>query len=182
MRKIVFALLVAAVAMPALAQEEKKMPVDNAPVVEMQRDHEAFEKAHKEQRAQFKATQEKMEKLVKEYNKLKGKKKEAKRAEIEQEISAMRDKQLEFRKAQLVQFEERLARMKAEFAQENTAENKAQWVIQKTDALIAADGNMKALFPRPKRRGADTDRPHRDFGPRGFGPRGPKPEAPDMDD
>lgn len=179
MKKIVFALLVAVVAMPALAQEAKQMPVHNAPAMEMQRDHEAFEKAHKEQRAQFKATQEKMEKLVKEYNKLKGKKKDAKRAEIEQEIGAIHEKQLEFRKAQLAQFEERLNRMKAEFAQENTAENKAQWVTQKTDALIAADGNMKALFPRPKRRGADMDRPHRGFGHKGFGPRGPQEEVED---
>ena len=184
-----FALLVAVVAMPALAQEDKApKPGKDAPVVAMQRDHEAFKKAHEEHKAQLKATKEKMEKLVKEYNKLKdGKKKDAKRAEIEKEVSAIHEKQLEFKKDQLAKFEERLARMKADFEKENSAEGKKEWINQKTDALIAADGDLKALFDRP-----GMHRPH--FGPKGKngkrqhkgfmgkGPRGPRPEQPAFDD
>ena len=176
MKKMIFALIVSAVAMPALAQEAKapNPGPHNAPALEMQRDHEAFKKAHKAHREQMKATKEKMAKLVKEYNKLKpGKKKDAKRAEIEQEVRAIHEKQLEFKKGQLAQFQERLARMQAEFDKENSAEGRAQWVNQKTDALIAADGNLKALFgPRPGMR-----RPHE-----GFGPKGPRGERPGFDD
>ena len=196
-----FALIVAAVAMPALAQEVKAPVGKDAPAVEMQRDHEAFKKAHEEHKAQMKATKEKMGKLVKEYNKLKpGKKKDAKRAEIEQELRAIHEKQLEFKKDQLVKFEERLARMKAEFEKENSAAGRAEWVTQKTDALIAADGDMKAIFgPRPGMRGPkDGPCPCMDKkkdcpckkgfmgkGPKGFGhkgPRGPRPDEPDFDD
>lgn len=176
MKKMIFALIVSAVAMPALAQDVKAPnPGQDAPAMEeMQRDHEAFKKAREQHKAQMKAIKEKMEKLVKEYNKLKpGKKKDAKRAEIEQELRAIHEKQLEFKKDQLAKFQERLARMKAEFEEENSAEGRAQWVNQKTDALIAADGNLKALFaPRP-----GMHRPHR-----GFGPKGPYGERPDLDD
>ena len=147
MKKIMFALLTAAVAMPVLAQEPKIPQGPDTPAVEMQRDHEAFQKAREEHRAQMKATEEKMEKLVKEYNKLKdGKKKEAKRAEIEKEVSAIHAKQLEFKKGQLAKFEERLASMKADFEKENSAESQKEWVNKKTEALIKADGNVKALF------------------------------------
>ena len=64
MKKITLALVAAALAVPALAQEPKVLQ-GNSPAVEMQRDHEAFKKAQKEHRAQMKATKEKMEKLVK---------------------------------------------------------------------------------------------------------------------
>ena len=189
MKKITIALVAACFAVPALAQEPKILaPGNNAPAVDMQRDHEAFKKAHEEHKAQMKATKEKMEKLVKEYNKLKdGKKKDAKRAEIEQEVNAIHEKQLEFKKNQLAQFEERLARMKMDFDQENSAESKQAWTNEKTDALIKANGDMKALFDRPGMRGPKDGKGPR--GPRkgffkGKGPRpdGPRPERPDFDD
>ena len=193
MKKLIFALMVAVVAMPTLAQETKIPQGDNAPAVEMQRDHEAFKKAQKEHRAQMKATKEKMEKLVKEYNKLKdGKKKDAKRAEIEKEVSAIHEKQLAFKKDQLVKFEERLARMKEGFEKENSAENKAEWVNQQTEALIAANGDVKALFDRPGKdgpcpcMGKKKDCPCKKGlmrkGHRGPHPEGPRPIRPDFDD
>ena len=155
MKKITLALVAACLAVPALAQESKVPQSKDTPAVEMQRDHEAFQKAREEHRAQMKATEEKMEKLVKEYNKLKdGKKKEAKRAEIEKEVSAIHAKQLEFKKGQLAKFEERLANMKADFEKENSAEGQKEWVNEKTEALIKADGDVKALFgPGPDMRG-----------------------------
>ncbi len=193
MKKIIFTLAAAVIAVPVLAQEPKIVaPGHDSPAVEMQRDHEAFKKAHEEHKAQMKATKEKMEKLVKEYNKLKdGKKKDAKRAEIEKEIGAIHEKQLEFKQQQLAQFEERLSRMKAEFDQENSAEGKQAWVNEKTDALIQANGDMKALFgprhggmrgPKDGKGPRMGKRPHKGF--MGKGPRGPRPEvpAPDFDD
>lgn len=185
MKKITLALVAAALAVPALAQEPKVPQGNNAPAVEMQRDHEAFKKAHEEHKAQMKATKEKMEKLVKEYNKLKdGKKKDAKRAEIEKEVSAIHEKQLEFKKNQLAQFEERLARMKADFEKENSAEGKQAWTNEKTDALIKANGDMKALFDRPGMHGPKDGkgphmgkRPHKKF--MGKGPKGPRPDFDD---
>ena len=193
MKKLIFALIVSAVAMPALAQQNKvPQPGKDAPAVEMQRDHEAFKKAHEEHKAQMKATKEKMEKLVKEYNKLKpGKKKDAKRAEIEQEVNAIHEKQLAFKKDQLAQFEERLARMKADFEKENSAEGKQAWTNEKTDALIQANGDMKALFgprhggmrgPKDGKGPRMGKRPHKGF--MGKGPKGPHPDGPrpDFDD
>ena len=203
MKKLMLALIVAAVAMPALAQEVKAPVGKDAPAVEMQRDHEAFKKAREAHKAQMKATEEKIEKLVKEYNKLKpGKKKDAKRAEIAQELRAIHEKQLEFKKDQLVKFEERLSRMKAEFEKENSAEGRAEWVNQKTDALIAAEGDLKAVFGHPgmhrPHMGKDGECPcmgekkdcpcKKGFmgkGPKGFGhkgPPGPRPDEPDFDD
>lgn len=187
MKKLVFALVAATLAVPALAQDAKAPnPGQDAPALEMQRDHEAFKKAHEAHKAQLKATKEKMEKLVKEYNKASGKKKEAKRAEIEKEVGAIHDKQMEFRKDQLAKFEERLARMKAEFEKDSSAEGKNAWVSEKTDALIEANGDVKALFPRPHLRG-----PHGKHGPRmgdgkgphkGFQGKGPRGERPELDD
>ena len=185
MKKIIFALTVAALSMPALAQEVNlPQPGEQSPAVQMQqRDHEAFAKARKEHRAQMKATQEKMEKLVKEYDKLKaGKKKDAKRAEIEKEVAAIHEQQLKFKTEQLAQFEERLARMKAQLEQESSDSGRAEWVSQKTDAVIESKGDLKALFaPQPGMREGRGPRGHRPAfkGPRppfpanGFGPQGP---------
>ena len=187
MKKITFALVAAVLAVPALAQEPKIIaPSNNAPAVDMQRDHEAFKKAHEEHKAQMKATKEKMEKLVKEYNKLKdGKKKDAKRAEIAQEVNAIHEKQLAFKKDQLAQFEERLARMKADFEKENSAEGKQAWTNEKTDALIQANGDMKALFgPRHGGMRGPKDGKGLRKGFMGKGPKGPHPDGPrpDFDD
>lgn len=191
MKKIALALLVAALAVPAVAHDQKAPKQGkNTPAVENQQDHKAFEKAREEHRAKMKATKEKMEKLVKEYNKLSaGKKKDVKRAEIEKEVGAIHEEQLKFKQEQLGKFEERLSRMKAEFDKENAADGRAAWTQQKTDALIKAGGDVRVLFA-----------PGRDGGPRmgkgphgkaqkgkpgfmGKGPKGPRPQGarPDFD-
>lgn len=136
-------LLVACVSMPVLAQEADTQD----------QGHEAFAKAHQKQMEKMKATQEKMSKLVKEYKGLKeGKKKDAKHAELEKEVAAIRDEQLKFKQEQLAKFEQRLATMKEEFAEESAADKKTEWVNKKTQELIDKDGSMKALFDRPQGR------------------------------
>lgn len=159
MKKIVLAMLAVCVSGPVLAQETPAAaPKDGRPAMEQfGQGHEAFAKAHKEQMAKMKAKEEQMGKLVSEYNKLKdGKKKDAKRAEIEKEVAAIREEQLKFKQDQLDKFEKRLATMKEEFAKENTVESKQEWVNKKTDELIQNEGKMNVLF-----------------GPRMGGPKGP---------
>ena len=196
MKKVAIAMLLAALAVPAAAQEVRQpVPGPDVPSMEqMQKEHDAFKKAREEHRAQMTATQERMEKLVKEYNKLKdGKKKDAKRAEIAQEVSAIHEEQLKFKADQLDKFEARLEKMKAELAEENAADTRDAWVNEKTDALIEANGDLKALFgPRPgmrdgrpfARKGKMGKGPHKHHRPMmrpGEGPRGfdrPQPPAP----
>ncbi len=180
MKKIVFAVVAVCVGVPVMAQEaQPAAPKNNKSAFEQRgQGHEAFAKAHQEQMAKMKATEEKMGKLVEEYNKLKeGKKKDAKRAEIEKEVSAIRDEQLKFKQDQLGKFEERLNTMNAEFAQDNTAENKQEWVNRKTDALIENNGKLNVLFePRqghgPRMGGPKG--PHMKGGPRGHHGKGPR--------
>lgn len=175
MKKIVLAVVAVCAGVPVLAQEaQPAAPKHEKPALEQRgQGHEAFAKAHQEQMAKIKATEEKMGKLVDEYNKLKeGKKKDAKRAEIEKEVAAIRDEQLKFKQDQLGKFEERLGNMKAEFAKDNTAENKQEWVNKKTDALIQNNGKLNVLFePRDGQGPRMGDRGHFK-GPRGGkGPR-----------
>lgn len=168
MKKLVMSLLLTGlVCVPLAAQEAKPQDAKKAPAMEQAQRHEAFAKAHKEHRAKMKATQKKMEKLVEEYNKLKeGKKKDAKRAEIEKEVASIHEEQLKFKADQLVKFEQRLGEMKERFAQESSAEGKKAWVDQKTKKLIEEDGDLRALF-EPQRDG-------RMEGMRGPGPKGPR--------
>ena len=57
-----------------------------------------FKKARKEHKAKMRATEEKAEKLVEEYKKLKpGKKKDAKKAEIAAFVASIREEQLKFK-------------------------------------------------------------------------------------
>ena len=108
---------------------------------------QSFKQAREEHHAQMKATQEKMENLVKEYNKLKnGKKKEAKLAEIRAEVAQIHEKQLEFKRAQLDQFERRLEGMRDAFAKQDAPEAKNAWVEKHTEELIAQNGDLKVLF------------------------------------
>lgn len=178
MKKLMFALIAVTLTVPALAQDKNApQPAGkDTPAVEMQRDHEAFKKAHEEHRAKMEATNKKMGKLVEEYNKLKaGKKKDAKRAEIEKEVDAIHQEQLKFKQEQLGKFEERLARMKAGFEKESSAEGQKAWVTQKTDELIKANGDLKALFEpdRGPHMGNFPGRaPHMGKGPRGLRPDG----------
>lgn len=148
MKKIVLAMLAVCVCGPVMAQETPAVTSPERPAVEQfAKGHEAFAKAHKEQMAKIKAKKDQMSKLVNEYNKLKdGKKKDAKRAEIEKEVAAIRDEQLKFKQDQLDKFEKRLQTMKEEFAKENTAEAKQTWVADKTDELIKNNGSLRVLF------------------------------------
>ncbi len=153
MKKIVLLAAVMCVNTAVFAQEKQVPQEGRSSAVEHFRGqgHESFAKAHQEQMAKMKATQGKMSKLVKEYNALKdGKKKEAKRAEIEKEVSSIRQEQLVFKQNQLGEFEKRLTQMKQDFAKDNTDDAKKAWVTQKTQALIEKDGNVKVLFERPE--------------------------------
>ncbi len=108
---------------------------------------DAFKKARKEHKAKMKATEEKAEKLVEQYKKMKpGKKKDAKKAEISALVSSIRDEQLKFKEDQLVKFQERLSHMQAALEKDKSAEAKKDWVERKTDLLIAEDGDLEDLF------------------------------------
>ena len=173
--KWMITLLACALCVPVFAAEQEAVATaDELPVVEAQRGpgpdmmkKGEFKKAQKEHRAKMKATEEKMEKLVKEYQKLKGKKQEAKKEEIAAEIANIREVQLKFKQAQLDKFAKRLEEMKKHVAQEQTAEAKKVWVDKKTDELIEAKGDLKVLFEREGRPGmqdprGSTDRPKMD--------------------
>lgn len=134
---------------PAFAAEDKAVsaPADQRPVMAQKKGE--FLKAQKEHRAKMKATEEKMEKLVKEYKKLKGKKQEAKKAEIAAEVEKIHAAQLKFQQAQLDKFAARLEEMKKHAQAAQTPEAKKAWVDDKTAALIEKDGDIKVLFDRP---------------------------------
>ena len=175
MNKITLAVLAACMSVPVFAQDvQPQAPKPENPAFQPGvPGHEAFAKAHEEQMAKMKAKKDQMSKLVGEYNKLKeGNKKEAKRAEIEQEVANIREEQLTFKKDQLGKFEQRLGVMKDEFAKENTQEGKKEWVNKKTDELINSNGSMRVLF--------DPGNGPRGHGPKHFkgkgfkGPKGPK--------
>lgn len=178
MKKLTLAVLAVLVSVPVFAQDaQPAAPKHDRPAMQRGQGHEAFAKAHKEQMAKMKATEDKMSKLVTEYNKLKeGKKKDTKRAEIEKEVAAIRDEQLKFKQDQLGKFEQRLGDMKEELTKENTAEGKQEWVNKKTDELIENNGNIRALFePRgeqgPRMDGKKGHGHHFGKGPRhGKGP------------
>jgi hypothetical protein len=118
-----------------------------------------FKKARREHKAKMEATEEKVEKLVEEYNKLKpGKKKDAKKAEIAAIVAGIRDEQLKFKEQQIVQFQERLESMKKGLEEQKNEEAKQAWVNKKTDAIIADEGDLDVLFkgemgPAPRKDG-----------------------------
>ncbi|MBO4675122.1 MAG: hypothetical protein J5601_03435 [Elusimicrobiaceae bacterium] len=154
MKKVIWMLAAVLITAPVFAQEGPAGKVGGRPAMDQR--HEAFQKAHKEQMEKMKATKEKAEKLVKEYNKLKdGKKKDAKKAEIEKLVASIREEQLSFRVGQIKKDEERLENMK-KFMDDRkeilstlqTAENKKEWVSYKTNELIETNGDLKVLFER----------------------------------
>ena len=122
--------------------------------------HENFQKAHSARMEKMKATQDKVAKLVKEYNKLKGKKQEAKKAEITALVTSIRDEQLAFNEKQLELFEERLTQMKDRLEQDKSAEAKKTWVEEKTTQLIAQEGDMKVLFDHGGQVLPSDEKPH----------------------
>ncbi len=151
MKKFILMFAAVLLVVPSFAQETTA-PVKPEGRLQLMQEgdrHEAFQKARKEQMEKMKATQEKAEKLVKEYNKLKdGKKKDAKKAEITELVASIREDQLKFNEKQLGQFEDRLGDMRKGLAAEKSAEAKKAWVDQKTEQLIAKEGDMKVLFDR----------------------------------
>ena len=176
-KKLMLVLLAGVLFVPAFAAEKEAAsgPKDERPVMAEKRGE--FLKAQKEQRAKMKATEEKMAKLVKEYKKLKGKKQEAKKAEIEAEVSAIREEQLKFQQAQLDKFAKRLEEMKKHLEKEQMADAKKVWVEEKAASLIEKDGDLKVLFDRP---GLDPKGAKNGKGPQFKGPKfshlkGPRP-------
>lgn len=175
MKKLVFAVMAGLLVLPVFAADNADvMPApDKAPAVVADTDaarHEAFQKARKEQMEKMKATREKAEKLVKEYNGLKnGKKKEAKKQEIVQLVASIHEEQLRFKEKQLADFEGRLNQMREAFAAESAPEAKAQWADQKAEDLIKNNGDVKVVFGHDKKgpqsgmKGPDGQR-----GPKGF--------------
>ncbi len=165
--KLMLALLAGVLFVPAYAANDMAAPAREGECPFMAQKQGEFKKAQKEHRAQMKATEEKMEKLVKEYGKLKGKKQEAKKAEIVAEVEKIHEEQLKFKQAQLDKFANRLEEMKKHLEEEQTADGKKAWVDEKTDELIKANGDVKVLFEHPG---------HGQFGPGMHdGKFGPKP-------
>lgn len=156
MKKLWIAALAGVFCVPAFAQEEVPTPVqpEEKSTVEQSAKPErpeAFKQAREKQLEQLKASQEKMEKLVTEYNKMKaGKKKDAKKAEIAQAVAAIHEEQIAFKEKQLANFEQRVNKMKEELAKQSTTEAKQEWVDEHTDKLIAENGNLRVLFDKPK--------------------------------
>lgn len=188
MKKVLLAVLAGALCLPAFADDVKcdgdKCPLMRKGRMEMRDGHrkgkdareESFKKARKEHKAKMKATEDKMEKLVEEYNKMKpGKKKDAKKAEIAALVASIRDEQIKFKEEQLQKFAERLEHMKKGLERQKTDEAKKAWVEHKTDEVIAEDGDLDVLFEKLEMA---------DDGPRPMGPRmepfheghGPAPE------
>ncbi len=127
----------------------------------------------KARRAQFKANEEKLEKLVKEYKKAKeGSKKQASlREEIGEVLNTVRSEQIEMRSEQIKAFEKRLADMREALNKEQEPAAKNAWIEKMTDKVIAEDGDLgEALrsyghMPKGPKAGPEA-------GPRG--PRGPE--------
>lgn len=174
MKKVMLAVLAGALCLPAFAKDVKcdgdKCPMMKKHHMEMKDGQrkgkdaraDAFKKARKEHKAKMKATEEKMEKLVEEYNKLKpGKKKDAKKAEISAMVASIRDEQIKFKEEQLNKFAQRLEQMKKGLDEQKTDEAKKAWVEQKTDEVIADEGDLDVLFEKPQMMGP---------GPRPMGP------------
>ena len=137
---------------------------------EMQAKFKEAKEQRKARRAQFKANEEKLEKLVKDYKKAKeGSKKQASlREDIGEVLGQVRDEQIAVREEGLKDFEERLARMKEGLAEEQKPEAKAAWVGEMTDKIIAEDGDLGEALHE-----------HGRIGPRHAGPRGPKGPGPE---
>ncbi len=196
MKKLMIVVLLTALCVPAFAKGPRgckgdDCPMPKGPKAEAVQDKndkkderaEEFKKARKAHKAKMKATEQQMEELVAEYNKLKaGKKKDAKKAEIAELVSSIRDEQIKFKEEQLSKFQERLEQMKKNLEDEKA--DKKAWVDEKTDAVIAEEGDLDVLFgpgmgPGPK------GGPHMGHGPKG-GPKGkgngpalPPPPAPE---
>ena len=156
MKKVLLAVVAGAFCVPAFADEVQNVvpaPKDGRPVAQEQMGQRPgeFRQAREKHEAQMKATQEKVNKLVAEYNKLKpGKKKDAKKAEIIAFVTSIRDEQINFQEKQLMGFEKRLNHMRESLAAQKKEEAKKAWIDAHTDKLIAENGNLRVLFDRPE--------------------------------
>lgn len=157
MNKKIFVLgMMLAFVAPVFAQEQEmqRPPLPNGPKMHMpyqvpSLNHKPFNKEEmKAKQAEFKQTQEKLEKLTKEYKKAKkdSKKQMAAKEEIAKIVGEMRDKQIAQRREGLASFEKRLDEMKNKLAEEEKPEVKEAWVAEMTDRLIEQDGSFKALL------------------------------------
>lgn len=193
MKKMMLAIIFAVLCAPAFAEGPRPCKGDDCPqpkgpkAVAVQGKHKKdkdgkkdaraaeFKKARKEHKAKMKATEEKMEKLVEEYNKLKaGKKKDAKKAEIAEMVASIRDEQIKFKEEQLSKFKERLDQMQKGLDEEKSDKAKKAWVDEKTDAVIAEEGDLDVLFgpkPGPRMGPGQARGPHMGPGPKA-GPEG----------
>ena len=150
--KLMLTLLAVGLFIPAFAAEEAAVPAKADARAVMAQQKGEFLKAQKEHRAKMKATEEKMEKLVKEYKKLKGKKQEAKKAEIrekaaEQVISKVAD--FEIPKGVLGMATQReFSRIADQLVrkQEDVEKFKAEKDKHLEDAKKAATARMKRFF------------------------------------
>ncbi len=157
MKKLLIAVCAGVLSIPAFADSQKTMPAPGAVPMEQVGvpQHPGlpgdFKQAREKHEAQMKATQDKVNKLIAEYKKLKpGKKKEAKKTEIVEFVSGVRNEQIQFKEKHLAGFEKRLNHMKKELAEQSTPEAKKNWVDQRTERLIAQDGDLKVLFDKPE--------------------------------
>lgn len=128
--------------------------------------HDEEKAKRKARKAQVRANEEKLEKLVKDYKKAKeGSKKQASlREDIGKVLEQVRQEQITFRAEKLQEFEQRLARMKEGLAKEEEPAAKEAWVNKMTDRVIAEDGDLEEAL-----RGASHM------------PKGPFPPAPLME-
>lgn len=137
----------------------------------MEAKREEMKKERKAKKAAFKKNEEKVEKLVAEYKKLKpGKKQDAKRAEIAEVIAGFRAEQLNFKQEQLKEFQERLTKMQDQLAKESTDEAKTEWVNAKVEKVIADDGDLDAVFKPEHGRKGPGAKDGKHHGPKGHRP------------
>lgn len=162
MKKVIWMLAAVLVTAPVFAQGEKDMRLTPAQRQEVRfGEDESAKVVPQEQKqnpiqAKMDATKKKAEKLVKEYNGLKaGKKKDAKLAEIQKFVGEIRDEQLSFREEKIKEYAENLKRMEGSLknmegtlVELKTDKNKKQWISEKTEALITANGDPRVLFKR----------------------------------
>lgn len=107
---------------------------------------------------------QKLEKLIAQYEQLNGKAQEVKKAEIATEVATVREAQLKdmqdmadhviaslkYQEENVIpQQEKQLQEMLARTQAEREPAAKQAWVDEKTEALIAADGDVKVLFGKP---------------------------------
>lgn len=108
-------------------------------------------------KAERKATEEKLEKLVKEYKAAKAgsQKQTTAKANIVAVVTEMHDKKIAKQTEQLSYMEKKVDMMRENLATEKTPEAKKAWVDMMTDKVIAEDGDLDEVWE-----GMKKDMPH----------------------